>query len=163
MPRDIRFQETEDYLKTLKNEVAAGQRSPEDADKKLKERIFTDTDGTSWLLSFITNTWKKRPKGSKLWEPAIPPEEQNSPTTGGGGGGSISGSGGDYVLGYLTSSAPAADALIARGPGRTLACREEVHAVVVHADLLGLLGSGVRGVLAPGRAGASRPPSRRSW
>jgi len=42
----------------------------------------------------------------------------------------------------------------ARGPGRTLARREEVHAVVVHADLLGLLGSGVRGVLAPGRAGA---------
>ncbi|HRX39123.1 MAG TPA: asparagine synthase-related protein [Parvularculaceae bacterium] len=31
----------------------------------------------------------------------------------------FSGSGGDYVLGYLTSSAPAADALIARGPGRT--------------------------------------------
>jgi len=31
----------------------------------------------------------------------------------------FSGSGGDYVLGYLTSSAPAADALIARGPGST--------------------------------------------
>jgi len=31
----------------------------------------------------------------------------------------FSGSGGDYVLGYLTSSAPAADALIARGPGLT--------------------------------------------
>lgn len=31
----------------------------------------------------------------------------------------FSGSGGDYVLGYLASSAPAADALIARGPGRT--------------------------------------------
>jgi asparagine synthase (glutamine-hydrolysing) len=31
----------------------------------------------------------------------------------------FSGSGGDYVLGYLTSSAPAADALIALGPGRT--------------------------------------------
>lgn len=31
----------------------------------------------------------------------------------------FSGSGGDYVLGYLTSSAPAADALLARGPGRT--------------------------------------------
>lgn len=29
----------------------------------------------------------------------------------------FSGSGGDFVLGYLTSSAPAADALLARGPG----------------------------------------------
>lgn len=30
----------------------------------------------------------------------------------------FSGSGGDYVLGYLSSSAPAADALLAHGPGR---------------------------------------------
>jgi len=42
----------------------------------------------------------------------------------------FSGSGGDYVLGYLTSSAPAADALIARGPGPTF-----VNAVADVAEL----------------------------